>query len=216
MGKKKIILEICNFSSGISGVWTRAYEDAKEFINQGYDVRVFSSNETENGEIVSNTENINGIKINRFSILKRNGYALWLKGLKKEISKLNPEIIIAHGLRKPYLKTAVNVSKEIGAKCYCVTHAPFINKNLRSWKLNVIIKLYDNFIGKKIMNSFNKIITICKWEKNVLLDLGCNEDKIEYIPNSLSDDFFNDQSVEEQKKILFLGRMHPVKNLELI
>ncbi len=210
------ILQICNFSSGISGVWTRVLEDAREFIKRGYDVHIFSSNETENGEIIEKSEEtLEGIEIKRFPIKRRRGYALWFD-FKEEALKLKPEIIICHGLRKPYLGPAIKIAKKINAKCFCITHAPFIEKELRSKKLNFLIWFYDKFIGKRIMNSFDKIIAICKWEKETLLELGCDEKRIEYIPNSLPTEFFSQEKAEEKNKVLFLGRMHPVKKLEIL
>jgi len=70
------ILEICNFSSGISGVWTRALEDSREFLRRGHEVYVFSSNIQEDGKVVNSEENLNGIKIKRFPVKKKVGYAL--------------------------------------------------------------------------------------------------------------------------------------------
>jgi len=135
---------------------------------------------------------------------------------KKEALKLKPNVIICHGLRKPYLKKAVNIAKKIGAKCFLITHAPFIDKELRNKKVNLMIKLYDYFLGKGVLNSFDKVISICKWEKDELINLGCDENRIQYIPNSLSDEFFTKEKGEEKKKILYLGRMHPVKELEVL
>lgn len=216
MKMKKKILQICNFSSGISGVWTRVLEDSKELIKRGYEVHVFSSNKQEDGKLVSQNKEIKKeIDITRFPVTKQQGYALWFN-FEEEALKLRPDIIICHGLRKPYLKPALNIAKKINAKCFCVTHAPFIDKELRSNKLNMIIWFYDKFIGKKIMNSFDKVIAICKWEKENLLDLGCNENKIEYIPNALPNEFFVQDKKEEKKKILYMGRMHPVKEIEVL
>ena len=207
------ILQICNFSSGVSGVWTRAYEDAREFIKRGHEVYVFSSNEYEDGKMVEKSEEIlKEIKIKRFPVKRKKGYALWFD-FKKEALELKPDVIICHGLRKPYLGPAIQVAKKIGSKIFLITHAPFMEKKIRSHKLNFIISLYDKFLGKKIMDSFDKVITICKWEKENLLKLGCDKSKIEYISNSISDEFFIQKKVEEQNKILYLGRMHPVKGI---
>jgi hypothetical protein len=97
------ILQICNFSSGISGVFTRVLEDSKQFIKRGHEVYVLSSNETENEKIVEKFEETReGVKIKRFTIKKRQGYALWFD-FKKEALELKPDVIICHGLRKPYL-----------------------------------------------------------------------------------------------------------------
>ena len=67
------------------------------------------------------------------------------------------------------------------------------------------------------MNSFNKVITICKWEKEHLLKLGCDEERIIYIPNSLPEGFFNQREIPEEKnKVLYFGRVNSVKNLEVL
>ena len=50
------IIQVCNFSSGISGVWTRVLEDSREFIKKGHEVHVFSSNIDEMGNKVDSTE----------------------------------------------------------------------------------------------------------------------------------------------------------------
>lgn len=218
MVTKKIIkvLQICNFSSGISGVWTRVLEDSREFAKRRiYEVHIFSSNIQEDGTHVKDEETLEGIKIKRFPVRRKLGYALWFD-FEEEAIKLNPDIIICHGLRKPYLNKVINISKKIGAKCYLVTHAPFIDKDLRNLKLNLLIKLYDLFYGKKVMNSFDKVIAICKWEENILIKLGCDSNRILYIPNALSNLFFEQKKEKEKKKIIYLGRMHPVKKIELL
>ena len=211
------ILEICNFSEGVSGVWTRAFEDAREFIKRGHEVNVFSSNIKENGELaISNQEIKERVVITRFPVKRKQGYALWFD-FEKEALQLNPDIIICHGLRKPYLKPVIKIAKKVGAKCFLITHAPFVEKGVRSKKLDFIIKLYDKFYGKKIINSFDKVISICKWEKEYLLKLGCDEERIVYIPNSIPEMFFNQEKIPEEKdKILYLGRVHPIKNLEIL
>ncbi|KKK72900.1 hypothetical protein LCGC14_2899260 [marine sediment metagenome] len=45
---------------------------------------------------------------------------------------------------------------------------------------------------------FDKVVSICKWEKGDLLKLGCDETKIEYISNSISDEFFIQKKAEEK------------------
>lgn len=207
------ILQICNFSSGISGVWTRVLEDGREFIKKGHEVHVYSSDVDETGVKVNAEDEVEGIKIKRFPVKRKIGYAVWFD-FEDEVLKFVPDILICHGLRKPYLGPAVKVSKMVKAKCFLITHAPFIDKELRSTKLNFMIKFYDKFYGKKIMNSFDKVIAICKWEKEDLLKLGCDEERIVYIPNSLSEDFFLERNAIKEKKILFMGRMHPVKRIE--
>lgn len=209
------ILQICNFTSGISGVLTRALEDSREFIKQGHEVHIFSSNLQEDGNKVNNEEVLEGIQIKRFPVNNKIGYALWFD-FEEEAKKLNPDIIICHGLRKPYLKPAIKVAKKMNAKIFLITHAPFIQDYLRSKSLNWVIKMYDKFYGKKILNSFDKVLSICKWEIPLLKELGCEEDRILYLPNALSEGFFLEEKKQEYKKLLYLGRMNRVKHLELL
>jgi len=208
---------VCNFSSGISGVWTRVLEDSLEFIRRGHEVHVFSSDREENGQEIEGfvIYPYDGLHIKRFPIKRKLGYAVWFD-FSEEALDLKPDVIICHGLRKPYLGPAIKVAKELGIKCFLITHAPFIEKKLRSRGLNLIIDAYDKFIGKKVMNSFDKVIAICKWEKKELLRLGCEKGRIVYIPNSLSEDFFSQEQGKENKKIIFLGRMNTVKNIDVL
>ena len=91
------ILQICNFSAGISGVWTRVLEDSLEFIKRGHDVYVFSSDKTENGQKADSQEILDvglnrGIDITRFPIKFKMGYALWFD-FTKEALDLKPNAL---------------------------------------------------------------------------------------------------------------------------
>jgi len=204
---------VCNFSSGISGVWTRVLEDSIEFVKRGHEVHIFSSNRDETGRIVSDEQDLNGIKIKRFPVKFKMGYALWFH-FEEEAIELKPNVIICHGLRKPYLFQAIRVSKKIKAKCFLVTHAPFFEVGIRKTYLEYLVNIYDMFMGKSVMNSFDKVVSICKWEKDELLKRGCDEKRIVYIPNSISDEFFFQKMLGEEKKIIYMGRMNPVKKIE--
>ena len=211
------ILQICNFSSGISGVWTRVLEDSLEFVKRGHDVFIFSSDKEENGQEAMATEvyPYDGIRIRRFPIKRKVGYAIWFDFVEEAL-KLKPDVIICHGLRKPYLGPAIKIAKKLGIKCFLITHAPFVDKELRAPGLNFAIWFYDKVKGRKMMNSFDKVLAVCKWEKEDLLRLGCEEERIVYVPNSLSEEFFNQKPGSAEKKILFMGRMHPVKEIETL
>src|SRR3989338_2443407 len=50
-----------------------------------------------------------------------------------------------------------------------------------------------------------------------LLKLGAKKEKIIYIPNGISPEFFSlKKQAKEESKILFLGRVSPIKNLEVL
>ena len=79
----------------------------------------------------------------------------------------------------------------------------------------ILVFLYDFFIGEKKINDFDKVISIAKWEEPYLEKLGVKKEKIVYIPNGIPDEFFEIKT-KKGKNILFLGRISPVKNLEIL
>ncbi len=160
------------------------------------------------------------IPIKRFSATKMpfsESYMIWNSlNLKKEIIKFKPNIIIAHSYRHTHTIIASRIAKEIGARCFLVTHAPFGDEN-RNFLAKIYLRyFYDPFIGKKVLKRFDKIIAITKWENSYLKKLGVSEDKTEYIPNGIPEEFFDRKKSKEENKILFLGRISPVKDLETL
>jgi len=217
--RRKKILEICNFSSGISGVWTRVLEEAK-ILSKENEVWIFSSNLKNEYEKVKSYGKIGRIKIRRFPVKFRIGYALFFN-FYKEALKLKPDIIVAHGFRKPYLNQVISAKKELEKegkkiKIFLVTHAPFLEKGLRNKFTEFIVKFYDFLYGKKILNSFDKVMAITKWEIPLLLKLGCEKEKIVYIPNTIPEEFFKQKKGRAERKILFFGRINRIKNLETL
>ena len=79
------------------------------------------------------------------------------------------------------------------------------------------IKFIDNlFVSKPSLKRFNRIIAITKWERPYLQELDVGNDKIEYIPNGVPEEFFSAKKGKEENKILFLGRISPIKDIETL
>ena len=220
--KKLKILEICEFSAGVCGVWTRVKQEAIELAKKGYEVRVFSSNIVKGTtEKASSYEEIEGIKICRFPVKFKIGENALFWNFEKKALELAPDIIIAHVYRHPHTNQALKIEKILkakGKKCkiFLVTHAPFVSSKIRGFKLTLLTKIYDLFYAKNL-NKFDKIITITKWEIPYLFSLGAKKEKIVYIPNGIPLPFFKTkQSKFNFKNIIFLGRIAPVKNLETL
>lgn len=222
MGKIKI-LELCHFSAGICGVWNRVKEESARLADLGYEVRVFSSNAVKGSkEIAKPSETINKVRIKRFPYLKLGGESFMYWNFIKEAIDYSPDIIIAHVYRHPHTTSALKVKRILeksGKKCivFLVTHAPFnMNNSERGIIATTAVKLYDSLIGKKTINKFDKVINISNWEVPYLTKLGLKKDKLFYLPNGVPEKFFElKQKYHKNNKILFLGRISPVKNLEL-
>lgn len=218
------ILEICPFSKGVCGVWTRVSQEAKELKKLGHEVTVFSSYEEKGtGNICSLEDELDGIKIFRFKsnankldklISKNVTYFNFDEELIQLIKAKKVDLVITH-LLHPHSFKAVKICKKYDLPCYLVTHAPFNVK--RKFPLNLATSIFNQINVKNKINNFTKILAITEWEMPYLLKLNVNKSKIVYIPNGIPKEFFKEKVKPFQgKSILFLGRISPVKNLEVL
>lgn len=210
------ILELTNFSAGACGVFTRVFQESIELKKKGHEVLILSSNAIKgSNELAPEHEIREDIKIKRFPFSRLGGESYMSWDFEQAALEFKPDIIIAHSYRHPHTKKALKIAKQLDIKCFLVTHAPFIEDNkTRSFFDGLAVNFYDKFIGKKIINQFTKIIAITHWEMPYLEKLGAKKDKIVYIPNGISKEFFIQRTAPEQDKILFFGRISPVKNIE--
>lgn len=219
--KKLKIIEICPYSAGICGVWTRVLSESQEFIKLGHEVMVFSSDLTKGtNEPASCNDQIDSIIIKRFRsnknfISKNVVYFNFEKELQLLINKKKIDVIITH-LLHPHSFKALKIAIKNKIPCYLVTHAPFNVK--RKFPLNLATPFYNQLKVRPILNKFTKIIAITKWEYPYLQKLGVKESKIAYIPNGIPEEFFKQRInlPSKGKDVLFLGRIAPVKDLETL
>jgi L-malate glycosyltransferase len=210
------ILELTNYSAGSCGVFMRAIQEASMLSERGHNVRMFSSNLTKGSEkIAKSSEFINGVEITRFPSTKLGGESFISWNFEKQALDFRPEIIIAHSYRHLHSTKALKIAKKIGARVFLITHAPFGRVD-RGFFSKIMVYLYDHIIGKYCINKFDKVIRITNWELPYLRDLGLNDKKIEYVPNGIPELFFTQKKIIEQEKILFLGRISPIKDLETL
>jgi glycosyltransferase involved in cell wall biosynthesis len=218
------ILELCEFSAGICGVWTRVLEESKRLVQKGHEVRVFSSNAVKGcNDIAKSEDNIGKIKIKRFSFIKLGGESFMHWNFEKQALEFKPDVIVAHNYRHLHTTKALKIAEKLkkqghACKAFLVTHAPFVEGNItRDFISKIIVSLYDSLIGPSTLNKFDKIISISKWELPYLLNLGVKKNKIEYIPNGIPDEFFlASKRKGDKNKILFLGRISSIKNLSVL
>ncbi len=218
MKKKLNILELAIFSAGGCGVFNRVKNESIRLGKLGHNVTIFSSNyEKDTWRKMPKNDKINGIRIARFPAMKLGGESYMNWGFRDELLKLRPDVIIAHSYRHPHTHKALRLAKIIGSKVILVPHAPFVEKNVtRTWIETLIVKIYDYFIPSRTLNLFDKVIAITRWETEILIGLGCDRNRIVYIPNGIPEEFFRQKASLEEKKILFLGRISPVKSIETI
>lgn len=218
------ILEVCPYSSGICGVWTRVIEEAKRLEKSNFKLKAFSSNFVKGtNELASLRDKIENIEIYRFPAKKLGGESFMHFNFEKEALEYSPDIIIAHNYRHIHTTKCLKVAEKLrkqGKKCkvFLVTHAPFPEGDItRSKSSKISVKFYDKFIGPRTLNKFDKILAISHWEIPFLLKAGAKKEKIIYLPNGIPEEFFTQKkTTKEQNKILFLGRVAPKKKLETL
>lgn len=215
------ILEVSPFSSGCCGLWARISKESELLSKKGHEVIVFSSDIKRGSgkkECATEFEENGKVKIFRFKTFGSFGENTYFWNYFSEAIKLKPDIIITHAYRQYYSTIALKIARKLKIPCILVTHAPFLDKRLRSKKLNFAVWVYDNFIGKKIMNQYSKIFTITRWEESSLKNLGADKNKMLYVPNGIPEEFFNLKIPKNriQNKILFFGRIAPIKDIETL
>ncbi len=218
------ILEVCPYSAGICGVWTRVLEESKRLSKSGFSIRIFSSNfEKGTNKKVALKDKVENLDIQRFSSIKLGGESFMHFNFKKEALEYSPDIIIVHNYRHLHTTQALKIAKKLrknGKKCkiFLVTHAPFPEGDItRSTLAKIIVKLYDFFIGPITLNKFDKILAISHWEIPFLIKAGARKEKIIYLPNGIPDEFFTQKRIKrDENKVLFLGRISPKKKIETL
>lgn len=218
------ILELTNYSAGICGVWNRVREESIRLSRLGYEVRIFSSNiEKGTNNIAEQEERCGDILIKRFPSRKLGGESFMKWNFEKEALDFSPDVIIAHNYRHLHTTIALKVKEKLeaqGKKCkvFLVTHAPFVPDNsTRDIISKLVVNLYDKFIGRRTLSKFDKIITISQWETPYILKYGATKKSLTYIPNGIPEEFFKlKKQAKEEHKILFLGRISPIKDLETL
>lgn len=184
-------------------------------LDRGYDIQIFSTNIVKGAREKSGSFEIcDKIKIHRFNPYFSIGENIKFWSFSSQLKKFNPDLIIAEVYRHPHTNLALKIAKQLKKPCFLVTHAPFVEPEFRGRFENLVADFYDRFYGKRMLKKFDRIIIITKWEIPFLLKLGINKDKLFYIPNGIPRQFF--KPAKKANGLLFLGRISPVKNLEVL
>lgn len=221
------IVELCPFSAGGCGVWGRVKTESQEFMKLGHQVLVLSSDlEKGTNRRVSTEETVDGVKVKRFratndyldKFMSQNVVYWFNKRTLETIENYKPDIVITH-LLHPHSAQLCKRIKQLrkiqpSIKFFIVPHAPFNVK--RPLHLAMATALWRKF-SRLDLNKFDKIISIAHWERPHLEKLVSDRKKITYIPNGLPTVFFKKPAKSHpQKRVVFLGRIAPVKNIEFI
>lgn len=218
--KKLKILEVTTYTAGGCGVGARVLQEAALLAQKDHSVTIFSTNHVKGKpkETAPAEERHGKVLIRRFPATKLGGESFTSWHFDSELCTLNPNVIIAHAFRHTHTTRALHTAEKLNIPVILVTHAPFNTGNeSRSLPAKLAITLYDRFIAPHTLKQFARVIAITHWELPHLKKLGVPSSKIIYIPNGIPQQFFTQKPAREQKnKILYFGRIAPVKDLETL
>lgn len=217
------------------GVTRVSYELATELSKLGHDVTVYTTNMSlKDYNVPLHTETIvDGVKVYYFDNLRRIFKTTLLSFpyrapflIKKHIREF--DIIHIHEYR-----SFMNLCVTHYARKY---HIPYVIQGHGSMpvelpgqnRMFILFKrIFDILFGKKMLSGLKIGLSLSPDEENDFLRLGIPKDKIQFLPNGINESEFSSlpdksefrikhQIDDETKIILFLGRLHKTKGLDLL
>ncbi len=206
------------------------YELCKELVKRGHQVTVFTTDALDAENRIKETQEIvDGIEIRRFRNL--NNYVAFRhriflsagmpEAMKKEIR--NYDIVHLNDLRTLQNIAAYNNARKYGIPYVLQAHGSLVNilakQQLKS--------LFDACYGRKILQNAARLLALTPLEIEQYKGYGISDEKIDIVPNGIELDDFKKLPPRgkfrqkhglgnKQKVILFLGRLHKIKGIDLL
>ena len=203
---------------------------AKNLSEEGHEMTIYTSDlDFANNASTFNKELPTKEKIDKYTIKRTH---VWFStflffvnpGMYKQMLNDDFDIIHAIGVRsfQSFIATLVSKRKKIpliiADQGGLTTHPDLRNSSLMK---QILIKLQKPFI-KFVINNATRVIVANEYEKKIFLEF-CNEAKISTIRNGIDLDELNSSNTNFIEKyevrenfILFLGRFHTVKGIDVL
>jgi len=217
------ILQVTQFFSPVHGGSAEVpYHLSKELAKIGHEVAVYTSDFKLSQDYI---DSIPEVKVHYFRTWSSwaNFYVTpgMMKEAKRRIRHFN--IIHMHNYR-----SFQNMVVAYYAKKYNVPYVLQAHGSLRTFLQKRWLKgTFDAIWGYKILKDASKVIAVTSIEAEQYKSMGVSEDKIEVVPNGIDlsefdnlperGEFRKKYSLNDsQKIILYLGRIHKIKGLDLL
>ncbi len=140
------------------------------------------------------------------------GYGVKLKGLEEALQ--GSEMIHTHTYAAHHTDKAIKMASKLGIPSILTTHLHPASHSHHK----VLRAIYDSVIGKKALQRCTIIITMTEIEKEYISSrFGIPKEKMITIPSGIDLKIFKDLGYEREKNtILFVGRLSPVKRLDML
>lgn len=231
----RILQVIPYFNWSYGGPVKVVYDISNELARRGHDVTIYTTN-VGMGKKLSESEKLTckNIKVQYFNTINNwvaNNLKLHISpsmriAIKKEILRF--DVIHLHefrGIPNFYIwRYATKYKIPYIIQAHGAAPAVVGNQNIG----RTISKfVFDAIMGSKIVYDASALIALNKLEAEQYIQHGINKEKIKIIPNGLDLDDLNNKPergrfrrkygiFDDEKVILFLGRIHKIKGLDLL
>lgn len=234
----KILQVIPFFEPSYGGPVTSAYGLSEKLAEKGHDVYVYTTDIKKDN---THLEDFEKIKFNngRIKILYAKCLNCWIgnnlgmifsREMRKNIKMnlRNFDIVHIHEIRGIPTIYIWYYARKYGIEYVLQAHGAAPIDYLSQTKLLLIFKLiYHSLFGKNILKDASNAIALTDIEKKQYMDLGIPESKIKIIGNAIDlenyvnlpdkGNFRKRYSLKSNEKIiLYLGQIHPIKGLDLL
>lgn len=201
------------------GVETRALEVTNRLANS-FDIKIVTSDlkmerpykKLSKDEMLKEHHGVPIIRLESKKFLPVEGYGVKIEGLEKAL--LGSEMIHTHTYGAHHTDMAVKLAKKKNIPSLLTTHLHPASHSQHK----MLRGAYDSFVGKGTFKRASHIITITGIEKNyVAKRFQVPKDKMTPIPNGIDLSKYRNLGYErEENTLLFVGRLSPVKRLDLL
>ncbi len=211
------------------GTVKSAYYLSKELVKRGHEVTVYTSDTLdEYNRVKDSIADIDGVTVHYFKNIsnKLAWYRFVLNpgvifALRKNLR--NYDVIHFHGYRN-----FQNMFVYYYAKKYNVPYIIQARGDLPYHDQKILIKkIFDFFCGNRLLRDAKKAIALTQMEVDQYINLGVIETSVELVPNGIDlteyqtlpqkGYFKKKYDIEDKEKIiLFLGRIHKIKGIDLL
>ena len=202
----KILMIGHYFYPVVGGVEIHMMNLARDLIKRGHSVVVFTSNSDFSGQRLPESDTVNGIRIIRFRSIPS------LMSFIKSLKPSDYDVIHCHLFRSVFVAFSVIAGKKAGFPLVLTTHGVFPSL---SFGMSVKKFVFDKTLGHMVLSRVNRIIALTESDRQAMIDLGADLQKIDIVPNSIRfEDFLELSSGDLFKQefridnfILYVGRL---------
>lgn len=231
--KMKILHVVPSFAPCFShgGVVNASYQIAKKQVENGHDVTVYTTDNCDERLKFENNYNVNVDGINVF-------YFKNISNTFKNKVTIDTPLSSVNFIRKTIADFDIIHIHEHRHSLAIVTHryaeknnVPYVLQShgsvLPFFQKEKLKEIFDKFWGFDILHDASKVFALTEVEKEQYLKMGVSNDRIEIVPLGINLKEYNNLPskgkfkskygiTDNDKLILFLGRIHEIKGLDLL